>query len=154
MAGHQLLAGLGLAALLATSGSAMPQEPFIAQANQILQSAGLPVIPDNAAEVQCYAWSGLSAGVYATFLLEPDQLAPYLQLFPKNLEKLSPIPSAFLTPPNSAAPWFQPASLTNGQVYLRGQIVRAAPEIFRLYLDPEKARIFLYYTWNNKRTYP
>lgn len=145
---------LALAALLAASGFTTAQEPFVAQANQILQSAGLPKIPDTATELQCYAWSGLSAGIYATFLLDPDQLPPYLQLFPKNLEKLSPIPQAFLTPPNSAAPWFQPASLTKGQVYLRGQIVRAAPEIFRLYVDPEKARIFLYYTWNNKRTYP
>jgi len=128
----RLTATLVLAAVLASAGRTMAQEPFVAQANQIFRSAGLPQIPEKAAEVQCYAWSGLSAGVYATFLLDPAQLPNYLQLFPKNLEKFSPIPAASLPPPNPAAPWFQPASLTQGSVSMRGQIVRAAPEIFRL----------------------
>jgi hypothetical protein len=140
--------------LLGVTGQASAQEPFVAQANQILRTAGLPGIPEKATEVRCYAWSGLSAGVYATFVLEKAELDPYVALFPKNLEKLSPIPQAFLNPPNSAAPWFTPSEISNGQIWLRGQIVRAAPEMVRFYIDPEKPRIFLYYTWNNKRTYP
>lgn len=127
--------------------------PSVLTANETLARAGLPAIPENAKELECYAWTGLGTGIYATFLLKQPALAPYLASFP-SLEEATPIPRNLLAPPNLAAPWFTPENFENGTVLYRGRITNAAPEIFRLYVDAKNSRVFLYYTWNNKRTYP
>lgn len=159
------LAGVGLA-VLATSARAqeptptpevklIPVEgPMVGQANRTLQLAGLPTLPTMAVEYNCYAWSGLSAGIYASFKLKKDEFNGWLAGLPGDLQKTSPVPTALLSPPNSEAPWFSPAMTGESYVLARGRISRAAPEIFRVYVDPENLRILFYYSWNNKRTYP
>jgi|GEM_PF-1792859 len=131
-----------------------PPNPAVAVANQVLTQAGLPRLPTEFEEMQCYAWSGLSAGIYAFFELKKEAFEGYLSPYLSGMERITPIPRRLLSPPNAAAPWFNPGSIGGGTVFFRGRINRAAPEIFRLYVDAENHKIFLYYTWNNKRTYP
>jgi len=131
-----------------------PVNPLVATANQTLSRAGLPALPENAKELQCHAWSGLSAGIYALVVLKEEELAAYVSSFPAGLEKATPIPGILLAPPNASAAWFTPGGIREGTVLYRGRIVSAAPEMFRLYVDVENSRVYLYYTWNNKRTYP
>lgn len=128
--------------------------PYVSVANQVLAQAGLPALPSEFENMQCYAWSGLSAGIYAAFELKKETFEGYVAPYLSSVEHLTPIPGRLLTPPNSAAPWFSPGSIPNGTVFFRGRITRAAPEIFRLYVDRKNHKVFLYYTWNNKRTYP
>jgi hypothetical protein len=128
--------------------------PFIAPANRTLAFAGLPSLPEKATEMQCYSWSGLSAGIYASFELPEPDLSHYLATLPPGVEKASPIPANLLSPPNSSAPWFTPGDITSGTVFYRGRITNSAPETYRLYVDTENSRVYLFYTWNNKRTYP
>ncbi|MFZ4682364.1 MAG: hypothetical protein ACOYMS_07670, partial [Terrimicrobiaceae bacterium] len=122
--------------------------------NKILDRAGLPAIPEKAGELECYAWTGLGTGIYTTFVLKKPAFTSYLASFPAGLAEASPIPRNLLAPPNPAAPWFTPETIDNGSVLYRGRIANAAPEIFRVYVDVANLRVFLYYTWNNKRTYP
>lgn len=131
-----------------------PPDRYVPLANQVLVQAGLPPLPSEFEEMECYAWSRLSAGIYAAFELKKEAFDGYVAPYLSSMEHLTPIPRRLLTPPNSAAPWFTPGSIRGGTVFFRGRITRAAPEIFRLYVDQENQRIFLYYTWNNKRTYP
>lgn len=131
--------------------SAAEPDRNVVTANTVLQTAGLPPLPGAARKLQCYAWSGLSAGVYASWTLEPADQEAYLAQF-QGMQTASPIPPNLLSPPNSAAPWFAPAGLS--EVWFRGKITRAAPETFRLYGDRKTGRYCLFYTWNNKRTYP
>jgi len=131
-----------------------PLNPSVTTANQVLARAGLPALPENAKELQCYAWNGLSAGIYAMVVLKKADLTAYMSSFPAGLEKASPIPRNLLAPPIASAAWFTPGGITDGTVLYRGRIVSGAPEIFRLYADVENSRVYLYYTWNNKRTYP
>ncbi|CAN5395391.1 hypothetical protein BH09VER1_BH09VER1_08480 [soil metagenome] len=127
----------------------------ISRANQTLKLAGYPPLPSEAEQMKCYAWNGQGAGIYAMFLLkEPGDLAAYLASLPSWLAKAEPIPGNLLSPPLAQAAWFTPPSTAKAYVLHGGRIWHAAPEIFRLYVDPEKATIYLYYTWNNKRTYP
>lgn len=140
--------------LLAQDNKNAPTNRYVSVANQVLAQAGLPRLPAKAEEMNCYAWSGLSAGIYAVFKLKKERFNDYLAPYLSGMERLTPIPRRLLAPPNTAAPWFQPAGIANGTVFFRGRITRAAPEIFRLYADPKNQKIFLYYTWNNKRTYP
>lgn len=131
-----------------------PPNRYVSVANQVLAQAGLPALPSEFEEMACYAWSGLSAGIYAAFELKKEAFEGYVAPYLSSMEHLTPIPQRLLTPPNSAAPWFSPGSIPGGTVFFRGRITRAAPEIFRLYVDQKNHKVFLYYTWNNKRTYP
>ena len=128
--------------------------PYLPVANRVLAEAGLPGLPSGTEKMDCYAWSGLSAGIYAAFELKKEDFENYLSPFLAGMEQASPIPRRLLAPPNAAAPWFNPGGIADGLVCFRGRITRAAPEIFRLYADRENLRIFIYYTWNNKRIYP
>lgn len=152
---RKILSTLLLLCLAAASLHAEEEEnSHIAPANRTLAATGLPPLPDKAKDMQCYSWSGLSAGIYAAFKLEEPGLASYLASFPKGVEKADPIPASLLAPPNASAPWFAPAGIQKGFVLFRGRIFGAAPETFRLYVDEENSQLFLFYTWNNKRTYP
>lgn len=127
---------------------------MVAQANRTLHLAGLPPLPGMAVEYHCYSWSGLSAGIYASFELKEEDFSAWLAGLPADLQRTSPVPPSLLSPPNSEAPWFAPSMAAESYVLARGRINRAAPEIFRVYVDPENHRIQFYYSWNNKRTYP
>lgn len=141
---------------LLVPGLARAEEALdISQASQTLQLAGFPALPAKAKRVQCQSWSGQSAGVYATFtFVEPATLEAYLASLPPGLNKASPIPANLLSPPLAEASWFAPPRTAKAYVLYRGRIWHGAPETFRLYVDPEKWAVYLYYTWNNKHTYP
>lgn len=127
---------------------------MVAQASRSLRLAGLPPLPPMALEYDCYAWSGLSAGIYATFTLEKTGFESWLASLPADLEKTMPIPSRLYAPPNSSAPWLSPPHTPESYVLGRGRISRGAPELLRVYVDPQEFKIQLYYSWNNRRTYP
>jgi len=127
---------------------------MVTQANRTLQLAGLPVLPDKAFAYECYAWSGLSAGIYASFTLEKPEFEKWLASLPGDLEKTMPIPSSLYPPPNASAGWFAPPTTDESYVLGRGRISRAAPELLRVYVDPKEYKIQFYYSWNNRRTYP
>ncbi len=142
-------------ALLVPSLARADDSASVAKANQTLQLAGYPPLPAKGEKLQCYAWNGQGAGIYARFILkEPSDLAAYLASLPSWLEKASPIPANLFSPPLAQASWFTPSSTAKAYVLYGGRIWHAAPEIFRLYVDPESSTLYLYYTWNNKRTYP
>ena len=134
-------------------GFAEEPDPNVVMANRVLQAAGFPTLPDKAREMQCYAWSGLSAGIYATWLMDGADFDAHVGKF-GGMEMQTPIPASLLAPPNAAAPWFAPGGLKGGQVWFLGRIARAAPELFRLYASREEGRLCLFYTWNNKSMYP
>lgn len=147
--------GLLLCTLTASLAEDPPPNPSVTVANRTLALAGLPPLPTKTKDLQCYAWSGLSAGIYAAIVFEEEKdFAAYRETIARGLETATPIPRNLLSPPNPAAPWFIPDSIDNGTVFFRGRITRAAPEILRWYVDAEELRMFLYYSWNNKRTYP
>jgi len=151
----RLMVGLLFWTLTAAFAEEAPVNSHVAVANRTLAQAGLPALPTTAKELQCYAWSGLSAGIYAAILFKEEKdFTAYREVVSRGLEAASPIPRNLLAPPNPAAPWFTPGAIANGTVFYRGRITRAAPEILRWYADAEERRMFLYYSWNNKRTYP
>jgi hypothetical protein len=153
LAGFLLTSSATLAEDTAEEEESAPANPYLVTATRILVQSGLTPLPQDAKEMQCYAWSGLSAGIYAAFTLKKPAFEAYLAPY-AGMERASPIPRQLLAPPNSAAPWFGPGGIADGTVFFRGRISRGAPELFRLYADPENLKIFLYYTWNNKRIYP
>lgn len=128
--------------------------PDLARANQTLQLAGYPAIPAAAEKLQCQSWNGQSAGIYASFTLKEPALKDYLAAQPSGLKKASPIPPGLLAPPLAQASWFTPPTGPTAYVLYQGRIWHGSPELLRLYVDPETKALFLYYTWNNKRTYP
>ena len=73
--------------------------PSVLTANETLARAGFPAIPENARELECYAWTGLGTGISATFLLKRPALAPFPASFP-GLDEPPQSPQA----PCSAAP--------------------------------------------------
>ena len=151
----RILAGLLFFTLTASAAEEAPVNPHVEVANRTLAQAGLPTLPTAVKELHCYAWSGLSAGIYASLLFEEEKdFAAFQAVVSRGLNAASPIPRNLLAPPNSATPWFTPEALANGTVFYRGRITRAAPEILRWYGDAAERRVFLYYSWNNKRTYP
>lgn len=123
--------------------------PEVQAADSVLARAGLPAIPADAREVACYSWSQTSAGVYAAFLLKPEEIGPYIELF-RGFSRAEPIPQSVLPAPLPDAPWFNPAGVTHGYVLWRTQVTISAPELVRLFVDTEANRLFLYYTWNNR----
>ncbi|MFZ4681814.1 MAG: hypothetical protein ACOYMS_04880 [Terrimicrobiaceae bacterium] len=127
--------------------------PSVLTANETLARAGFPAIPENARELECYAWTGLGPGISATFLLKRPALAPFPASFP-GLDEPPPSRRKLLAPPHRAAPWFTPENIENGIVLSRGRTANAAPEIFRLHVDAKNSRVFRYSTWNHKRTHP
>lgn len=147
-----LLIALGL---WPTLGVLAADSPSVLQANQTLQLAGYPPLPAGAEKMNCYAWRTQSAGIYARFNFpKVEDLDAWLASLPGGLEKASPIPTSLLSPPLAEASWFTPPNSEKSYVFYRGRIWHSSPEMFRVYVDPEKLEVFLYYTWNNKRTYP
>ncbi len=148
---HLVRFGLALAVWMAAipvrAADEVPLE--VQAADSVLARAGLPAIPSDATEVNCYSWSQTSAGVYAAFVLKPDEIGPYTEQF-RGFSRAEPIPPSVLPPPLSDAPWFNPAGIAQGYVLWRTQVTISAPELVRLFVDTEAHRLYLYYTWNNR----
>jgi len=154
MAFSQLhLVRIGLALVILVSPVALNASdevpPEVQAADSVLARAGLPAIPGNATEVTCYSWSQTSAGVYAVFVLKPEEIAPYAEQF-RGFSRAEPIPPSVLPAPLPDAPWFNPAGIAQGYVLWRTQVTISAPELVRLFVDTEAHRLYLYYTWNNR----
>jgi len=149
------LAGGVLLVMAALMAARADESSNIAQANQTLQLAGYPSLPADVEKIKCYAWSGQSAGIYAGMTFkDAATLAGWLKQLPPGLDRASPVPSNLISPPLAEASWFSPATTGNAYVLYRGRIWHAAPEMFRVYVEEKKLTLFLYYSWNNKRTYP
>jgi len=122
--------------------------PYLEEANTILGKAGLPGIPIDAEEIQVYAWRSTTAGVFARFLLEPEDARAYLERMPAGVGRASPIPQLYLVTPPRQASWFQPGSLENGVCFFRQGSQGGVPEVYRLYADPETGQFYIAYRWN------
>ena len=80
--------------------------PSVLTANETLARAGFPAIPENARELECYAWTGLGTGISATFLLKRPALAPFPASFP-GLDEPPPVAASSLlrrTGPHRGSP--------------------------------------------------
>ncbi len=143
--------GLALAVLVSAVAVRAADEapPGVQAADSVLARAGLPTIPADATEVNCYSWSQTSAGVYAAFVLKPEEIDSYTGMF-RGFSRAEPIPPSVLPAPLPDAPWFNPEGIAQGYVLWRTQVTVSAPELVRLFVDTEAHRLFLYYTWNNR----
>lgn len=148
---HLVRFGLALAVLVSVVPVIAADEapPEVQAADSVLARAGLPAIPGDATELTCYSWSQTSAGVYAAFVLKPEEIEPYTEQF-RGFSRAEPIPQSVLPAPLPDAPWFNPAGITQGYVLWRTQVTISAPELVRLFVDTEAHRLYLYYTWNNR----
>lgn len=148
---HLTRFALALAALVSVASGLGADEiaPEVQAADSVLARAGLPAIPADARELTCYSWSQTSAGVYAAFLLKPEEIGPYTEQF-RGFSRAEPIPQSVLPAPLTDAPWFNPAGIAQGYVLWRTQVTISAPELVRLFVDTEAHRLYLYYTWNNR----
>ncbi|MBN8709204.1 MAG: hypothetical protein J0I10_07470 [Verrucomicrobia bacterium] len=148
---HLVRFSLALAVMISTVPAHAADEipPEIQAADSVLSRAGLPGIPADATEVTCYSWSQTSAGVYAAFMLKPEEIGPYTEQF-RGFSRAEPIPQSVLPAPLPDAPWFNPAGIAQGYVLWRTQVTVSAPELVRLFVDTEAHRLYLYYTWNNR----
>lgn len=114
----------------------------------MLRAAGLPPIPADAEVVDCYAWTGLTAGVYCVFEPVGGDWQAYAARLPASALSAEGVPSALLVPILPETPWFRPGAITEGRTF-HGEGLRAsARERFRLFVDETDGVCYLYYAWN------